>query len=76
MAGVYTVSSDCGALATTNMGTVIRGDPNMQKRVYVESAVGFLQSSASANFEQVRKRAVDRFNTTNICRQWSEKVFK
>jgi len=78
-AGAYPVTSDVGALATTNMGTIIEGDPeDVEWRLKAKKAViELLSNREGLKFEQNRvlKMAFDRFNPDTILEQWEKKVF-
>jgi glycosyltransferase involved in cell wall biosynthesis len=79
VAGAYPITSDCGSLGTTNMGTILPGnasDPNWQE-TFVQKAVQLLNDPAlSAKQEYVRQVSRKRFAIENILRQWDERVFK
>lgn len=79
IAGAYPITSNFGALPTTNMGTVIdvhrsQGETNS---AFVNDALFFLQNKDHLSKAQyyVKSSAADRFNIKNILRQWDEKVF-
>lgn len=78
VAGVYPITSDCGALATTNMGKVIHGnaqDPNWQE-VFIRNAVETLTDPKLASKQEwIREVARKRFSIEKILQQWDEKVF-
>lgn len=80
VAGVYTITSDFGALPTTNMHKVISGDPrNAEIRdLHIQEAVRFLSLSDEEKYcisEEGRQRAIERFCPDNILKQWDSKVF-
>lgn len=78
VAGVFPITSDCGALSTTNMGRVIHGnpqDPNWQD-LFVSNAVEFLTDPKLKDKQTwLRETARNRFSIENILRQWDEKIF-
>ncbi len=79
VAGAFPISSGIGALGTTNMGLLVRGDPhtadwqNIFTQVVVESlrTREHFQELAKEN----QKRAVERFSLERILKEWDEKVF-
>lgn len=78
VAGAFPVSSDVGALATTNMGRVIHGHPQDPAwvDVFVKNVVELLTDPKLADKQNyVREVARKRFNVENIVRTWEEKVF-
>ena len=80
VAGVYTITSNYGALPTTNMHKVIPGDPgNAEVRdLHVQEAVRFLSLSDDEKHrvsEEGRQKAIDRFHPDNILKQWDERIF-
>lgn len=72
VAGAYTITSDCGALATTNMGTLIRGDARQLKDNYVSEAVQFIKNRY---VHELRSQAIKRFHPDTILEKWDKKVF-
>jgi glycosyltransferase involved in cell wall biosynthesis len=80
--GVYPVTSEVGALRTTSLGTLIKGNPldgrsGFLKKFHEE--ITYLLKSPhelQAKQENVRKRATKRFHPENILRQWEDKIFK
>lgn len=79
VAGVFPITSDCGALATTNMGRVIHGnaqDPNWQD-IFVRNAVETLTDPKLKDKQDwVRNVARRRFSIEKILEQWEQKVFE
>lgn len=75
VAGVFPITSDSGALSTTNMGKIIKGnaqDPNWQDE-FVSDAVEHLTSSELPALQKyVQEVARRRFSIENILRQWEE----
>lgn len=74
VAGVYLVSSDFGALATTNMMTIHKGDPNTNKKAYSSSGVEFCHQQVHS-LDDIQKKAKQRFHPDTILKEWDEKVF-
>lgn len=77
VAGAYTITSDCGALETTNMGTIIPGDPDQNLNKYVEESVLFLDHlhNDGYNIKEFQEKAIKRFHPDNILDQWNKQVF-
>lgn len=78
VAGVFPITSDCGALSTTNMGKVIHGnaqDPHWQD-IFVSNAIEFLTDPQLHNKQEwLREVAKRRFSIEKILEQWEQKVF-
>jgi len=78
-AGVYPITSDWGALETTNMGTVIDGDPTKIpfREAFQEEVHVLLSDPAELSRRQfeVSEKAFNRFNPEFISKQWMENVF-
>lgn len=77
-AGVATVTSDTGALPTTNMGIVIPGDTKSRsvQNKYVETVVELL--TTNKKYELANKTSIlaqQRFHINTISDQWNKKVF-
>jgi glycosyltransferase involved in cell wall biosynthesis len=78
VAGAFPVTSDIGALATTNMGRVIHGHPQDPAwvEVFVKNAVELLTDPKLADKQRyVREVAKKRFSVENVLNQWEEKIF-
>lgn len=78
IAGSLPITTDIGALKTTNMGVLIAGDARhpATQDVFVEKTVEYLSNpNLSSIQEDVRAKAVERFSLENILRQWDQKVF-
>lgn len=79
VAGAYPITSEFGAVRTTNMGTVLPGHPS-QGDWQIDFAKTVSSALALPNLpdmqEEVRHMAVNRFNPETIVDQWDEKVFK
>jgi glycosyltransferase involved in cell wall biosynthesis len=73
-AGVYPITSDCGALETTNMGVVLEG---AQTHDFVDETIAHLGNKANLQEHQwhVMKLATKRFHPDTILKEWNEKVF-
>lgn len=78
VAGAFPISTDKGALATTNMGRVIHGnaqDPQWQD-IFVRNAVEILTDPRLPQKQEwVQEVSRKRFSIENILNQWEEKVF-
>ena len=78
VAGAFPVTSDSGALATTNMGRVIHGnaqDPQWQD-IFVRNAVELLTDPRLPQKQEwIQEVAKKRFSVEKILQQWDEKVF-
>lgn len=80
--GAYPITSGIGALQTTNMGTIISGDPRDGRSAFLKHFRNEIVESLENREELVEKqkdimeKARERFNTDNILKQWSEKVFE
>jgi glycosyltransferase involved in cell wall biosynthesis len=78
--GVYPITSDWGALKTTNMGTIISGRADMVpfreafidqvKRLCAEPLV------LAEEAHKVSAKAYNRFHPETISKQWEMKIFK
>ena len=78
IAGTLPITSDRGALVTTNMGVLIAGNPADQRcqDVFVETVVKYLLSDYLAEVQlEVQKRAFERFSIDVILKEWDDKVF-
>ena len=77
VAGVYPITSDAGALVTTNMGTTIPGDPNKVKDEYVRQSVAMLDNihSVGLRVKELQLRAKERFHPNRILKEWDRLVF-
>ena len=78
-AGAYPITSNYGALETTNMGTVIDGDPEdiVFRDRFIEETVSLLSNTEELKKRQsdVIKKSFDRFNPEFVLHQWEDKVF-
>lgn len=78
VAGAFPITSDCGSLPTTNMGTVIHGSPSDPKwiEVFVQKIVEALtQGNLPKKQEWVREVSMKRFSIETVLSQWDKKVF-
>lgn len=79
--GAYPITSGVGALQTTNMGTIIPGDPGDGRSAFLkkfrESIVENLSNREVLVMKQkdIMERSRERFNVENILKIWDEKVF-
>ena len=79
VAGAYPITSGIGAVATTNMGTVIPGSPqnNDWQTEFAKAVTDTLANpDLSTMQEEVKQLALKRFDPKTIVAQWDEKVFK
>jgi len=78
VAGVFPISTDAGALKTTNMGRVLHGnaqDPRLQD-IFVKNAIELLTDPKLVQKQEwVREVAKKRFSVETILNTWEEKVF-
>lgn len=79
VAGAYPITSDIGALSTTNMGIQIVGDTSLVdwKHLFVESIVHSLNNRELMQKEakDLQQKAIKRFSLDNILKQWDTKMF-
>jgi glycosyltransferase involved in cell wall biosynthesis len=78
VAGVFPVTSQAGALPTTNMGTSIYGNPYDApwQDTFVQKSIELLtDEKLPQKQEWIREVARKRFSIENIINQWEEKVF-
>jgi glycosyltransferase involved in cell wall biosynthesis len=79
VAGVYPVTSTIGALATTNMGTLVAGNPRDGKfrKGFLTNVCSLLGNPVELAHkqEEVKKKAIERFNPKKILELWDEKIF-
>ena len=75
-AGAYPVTSDQGALATTNMGTVLSGDPDRVdfRNNFVKVVTTLLsdRENLKENQKSVSQKISKRLNLNTISKQWSK----
>lgn len=78
VAGVLPITSDAGALPTTNMGRVIHGNPQDPRwqDVFVKNVVELLTDpKLEQKQEYVREASRKRFSVETILNRWEERVF-
>jgi glycosyltransferase involved in cell wall biosynthesis len=79
VAGIYAVTTNKGALPTTNMCTVANWDANDPRgdASFVETIKSILERpNLDADMEEIRKKALKRFSPITIAKFWKENVFK
>lgn len=79
VAGAYPVTSDVGALATTNKGSLVRGHPsdNGWMNRFVDAISKVLSDRGALELARwnIQERARKRFGVETILEQWDKKVF-
>jgi len=76
VAGIYPITSDCGAMATTNMGIRIPGDANATRNEYITQAILAEKRIREEGYDlELQKKAIERFHPDRILKEWNEKVF-
>ena len=79
--GAYPVTSMFGALKTTNMGKIVKGDPRDGRSAFMKYfREGIIELLGNRNLlvenqREIRRKATERFGVDNIVKQWDEKVF-
>lgn len=79
VAGVYPITSDYGALPTTNMGRVLHGNPQSPdwQDTFVKNAVELLTDPHLAQKQEyVQECARKRFSIERVLTDWDEKIFQ
>lgn len=78
-AGVYPVTSSRGALETTNMGTIVNGNPDdpRQDKLFADKIIEKLsdQGALSLLQYQLHTKAYERFKPERILEQWEKEIF-
>lgn len=78
--GVYPITSDWGALKTTNMGTVIPGKPNDNKfrEGFIERVKELCANPSllAKERDRVTKQSEFRFHPEKISLEWQNKIWK
>jgi len=79
VAGAYPITSECGALKTTNMGTIVRGSveaPDWNKQ-FTDVVLEYLndQEKLERDAREVQKKARERFGLERILKIWDKDVF-
>lgn len=78
VAGAYPVTSNYGALGSTNMGMVISGNPTSPQyiEVFVAKVVELLNDPKLPERQKhLQELARERFSVKRIMKQWAEKIF-
>ena len=78
VAGAFPISSDIGALSTTNMGMKILGDVNSSewKNSFIETIVSTLGNpKLDDERKELQELAKKRFSLDRILKEWDEKIF-
>jgi len=76
VAGVLPITSDTGALATTNMGVLIKGDSRERLNTFIEKTVEYLQNKSLAEIQlRLSQKAEERFSLDRILDEWETRVF-
>jgi len=77
MAGAYPITSDIGALHTTNMGTLVPLNANDPRNdaLFIENVIDAYNNDLIKNRDRVMGRAKQRFHPKTILNQWDELVF-
>ena len=77
-AGAYPITSNAGALPTTNMGTVLDFDASnsINDKIYAEEVIWLLSNPHILAKSQkiVREKAKERFSPARILAEW-DRVF-
>lgn len=75
IAGALPITSDIGALSTTNMGVLISGNPQdrLWHKAFVDMIIQHLKSPELPKIQaEVQQKALKRFSLPNIMKQWDE----
>lgn len=78
VAGVFPITSDMGALPTTNMGRVIHGNAqdSSWQDIFIKNTLELLTDEHLEEKQKyVQECAKKRFSIENILNQWQDKVF-
>jgi len=79
VAGAYPVTSDCGAVKTTNMGKVLPGNPNdvTWQNIFVDYVVELFQDQKrlQRKARKLQHEAEQRFSLGRILKKWDDLVF-
>lgn len=78
VAGAFPVTSDVGALATTNMGRVLHGHPQDPKwvEIFVKNVVELLTDpKLPQKQEWIREVSKKRFSVEKILERWEKEIF-
>jgi len=75
VAGVLPITSDAGAMKTTNMGVVIEGHPIRTQGIFIEKTISYLQNPELPNIQaNLSKLARERFSLNTILAEWDKRV--
>jgi glycosyltransferase involved in cell wall biosynthesis len=80
--GAYPITSEVGALRTTSLGMLIKGNPRDPRsgflKKFQEAVIEIFKDRNALRVKQedVKKRAIERFHPDTILKQWDEQVFK
>jgi glycosyltransferase involved in cell wall biosynthesis len=76
VAGAYPVTTQTGAVATTNMGRKIEGSPSDSARwvgIFADAVVEtLLDPNLQVMQDQVRQKALERFSLEKVLAQWED----
>lgn len=78
VAGALPVTSEVGALATTNMGVRITGNPHSREweGAFVETIIAILKSpDLEEKQKELQQKAIERFSLKRIMKIWENEVF-
>jgi len=77
VAGAFPVTSNFGALPTTNMGIVLNGNPHRPDwvKTFVDTVVELLYREDKSERNYLVTKAIERFNPKRILKEWDDKVF-
>lgn len=76
VAGALPITSDTGALETTNMGVLIQGNPRDNIGSFVETTARYLQNPDLPLLQKgLSEKAKLRFSLERIMGEWDQKVF-
>ena len=79
--GVYPITSGTGALRTTNLGTIIEGNPRDPRsgftKKFSDEIIETLKdrNALKEKQENVQREAIKRFHPDNILEQWEKEIF-
>lgn len=76
-AGAYPITSNCGALPTTNMGTVLplNSDDPANDRIFANAVIQALSNELPPKQLDVSTKALRRFSPEVVLQKWDELVF-
>ena len=79
VAGAYPITSDVGALKTTNMGMLIEGHPtnNGWLELFANTILEVIDNREELEEKRkdVQEKALERFDPKRIVTEWDKKVF-